>query len=931
MANPGAIRRPFVDVFQIYRQSSPLLARVDLPIVVVGLCRQVEFELEAGAHNVGIVSILPIPELTKFGAEIIDIDPIVGEFLVTEPDGSRTTVTSPALPEVTYIHPVFGRFIVPAADFTINNSTGEVTISASFNPVYTVAEGTRAAFTAEGSPLPGQRTFTDVFTDFLSNGVAIGDVITLADGNTFDVIGIQNEFTLIVTDGAGSTFIPGSTGNNLTYSIEKTLTTGAGSIIISYGANRNDRANELIEFSTRNDIFNQLGPVTPLNPLAMGADLAIRNSQRRVFALMLDGDNLAGHLKALDVLSTSIDAYGLAPLTQDETILTEYKNHVVAMSDPEKGQERVLWRTAKLDVQVTRDSAESFHSVVISGAGNDTALFSVLPGNPNVQEKGLKVGDLLIDVPTGGEARVLTITPAGASPDDDVTLTLSTPNSIPGNAVAATGSFATASGDNFNDADLLRIEDADGLSVQFEANRTGLNITSLGNTEVDISDTPATDGSFTCGTKATFIDGETVTMIDVFGTVRVFEVDVSGTHVPVVSGSIAVDISAGPIVSGTDVAGVFRTAINGITALNITAGGATAVVELAQDGTGIGGNTAVSLGGTPTGLTGKTDFSNGSDLSDTAVAALFDTAITSSGLTMGTSLTLAVNTLTQLIAGPTGNTVTPLYTPASGGTGIITIVPFNGGSGSLWDDWTIKSIPLTVEQQAIAIAQHTDDLDCLRIRNVWPDDVDMVFNDTTAGLNSTPGTGFWQGDSVIWLNAGGYWGSVMEASKRARFRPGLPLTGRGGAGIFRLRGVSDRFSRSQIDRIISTGTYVLEQPTGEGGAVQAIIATTSDDSDLATAFEMGIAQVDLYSKLVRRTIKPMFGRGPLDSNFLAALGIKLQAVANFLLRPEAQNAESISTRFIEKDPDRGDRVIMEVNFKQRQAANGGVLRIFVTA
>ena len=124
MANPGAIRRPYVDVYQIYRQSAPLLPRVDLPVVVVGPCRQIEFEQETGSHTVGVESILTIPGLTEYGAEIIDADPVVGEFLREEANGSRTTVSSPALPQVIYVHPSFGRFILDEADFSYSNLTG---------------------------------------------------------------------------------------------------------------------------------------------------------------------------------------------------------------------------------------------------------------------------------------------------------------------------------------------------------------------------------------------------------------------------------------------------------------------------------------------------------------------------------------------------------------------------------------------------------------------------------------------------------------------------------------------------------------------------------------------------------------------------------------------------------------------------------------
>jgi len=943
MANPGAIRRPFVDVYQIYRQSTPILPRVDLPVVVIGLCRQVVYEESAGSHALGSTTVLNIPGITTYSASIVDVAAIGGEYVAQNSDGSRDSVSSPALPQLFFVDPTYGRYTLQSTDFTVNASAGTVTIASGLNPVYDILTGTRGAYSAEGvSPAVGaQRVFTDTnvpstYGDFVTAGVAAGDQIVLADGNTFDVVSVVNDFTLIVTDGAGSTLTPTSTGTNQSYTVRKTMTSGSGTILMSYAANRSDYANQLLELTNQNEVFDVLGPSIPLNPLAMAVDLVMRNSQTRVFALMLSSDDLTGHLAALDVLTNSRDVYGLVPLTEDQTILAEYLTHVLAMSDPIKARERVLWRTAYMVVQATRDAAESFHSVAVTGVDNETVTFSVTPGNSNIQNFGVVVGDVLTDNETGGTGRILAVTPAGAAVDDDCVLTIAVPNTIPDNAVAATGAFTCQDGDKFNDGDYLELIDGEGTTKRFEFDKTGLNTPGAGNIEIDIStaatSAAANDGDFTCDVKANFANNEWVRIEDVLGNQSTYEVKKDGTFVQSVSGSIVVDISGVGVVSGADVADEFRTAITNDTTINITPSGATAVVAMAQDGESTDGNTTVTLGGTPTGLLGKTDFSNGADGTAAEIVPIVNAAIIATGIKITTDITgTPINALTQQILGAAGNTASPTYTPFASGTGITAITTFSGGTGSNWVDWIIQSQALTTDQQAIAIAQHTDDMDCMRVRNLWPDDMDMVFGDTSAGITAQSGAGFWGGDDVIWLNAGGYWGCLMEAAKRARIRPGLPLTGQPGAGIFRLRGVEDRFTRDQLDRIVSTGTYLLEQPTGEGGAVSAVIATTSDDSDLSVAYEMGISQVDLYTKLLRRTVRPLFGRHALDSNFLAVLGAKAEAVGNLMTRPEAQNAESVSIRSLTRDPNNRDQIIMDVNFVQLSAANGGVVRIYVTA
>lgn len=91
------------------------------------------------------------------------------------------------------------------------------------------------------------------------------------------------------------------------------------------------------------EVEGRLGKVVPENPLAFGMSIAVANSsgQGIIFAAV-PSDDLAGYTTAKDRISNMNPCYGIVPLTQNVSVLTMFKQHAVAMSEPTSG----MWRIA---------------------------------------------------------------------------------------------------------------------------------------------------------------------------------------------------------------------------------------------------------------------------------------------------------------------------------------------------------------------------------------------------------------------------------------------------------------------------------------------------------------------------------------------------------------------------------------------------------
>lgn len=149
---------------------------------------------------------------------------------------------------------------------------------------------------------------------------------------------------------------PIDNGTLKNYSSEGTLTTGTvttpsvihlseGKVIsadvhIGYRALRQDLVGSILSFDNVSDLTAQLEDLTDQNPLGLACSLALANTITRVRAISVKSNDLAGYVSALEV-SEAERLYALVPLTQDQSILSTFKSHVVQMSTPEQGSWRI--------------------------------------------------------------------------------------------------------------------------------------------------------------------------------------------------------------------------------------------------------------------------------------------------------------------------------------------------------------------------------------------------------------------------------------------------------------------------------------------------------------------------------------------------------------------------------------------------------------
>lgn len=114
-------------------------------------------------------------------------------------------------------------------------------------------------------------------------------------------------------------------------------------------------------------------------------------------------------------------------------------------------------------------------------------------------------------------------------------------------------------------------------------------------------------GSVVCIAGSLLIDGEKVTITDVDGMVKIFELDSNGS---ITAGNVPVAFTAGD--TAVQVADALRAAISGVGGFEVTASGATATVDVEQKKVGVAGDvaiteTVVNVGFTVAGFTGGVD------------------------------------------------------------------------------------------------------------------------------------------------------------------------------------------------------------------------------------------------------------------------------------------------------------------------------------
>lgn len=938
----GPITPPSLRVEQIYRLREPLVPDSGLPLVVIGLNRQVVFEESIGEYN-GTTTVLEVAGLSTYSATLAELDPI------TYKDSDTGLVhTTPSLPNVIFRHTKFGDKTIPKKTsgvdgWTFNQSTGELTLDANLLFVYEIVTGVgdlSAGLMSAGTvvePNAGYRYFDASSADFIGDNVEAGDVVVTSRGR-FVVVSVINETRLLISDSQNS-LVPFTTElSDVSFTIEKTVTDG-GSVYISYVANRSDMANRMIsvERDTVDDLF---GEESILDPLGFYVRMALKNTNTTVLALQVESDDLAGHTTAMGVLSLSDVPYNLAPLTQDEDILNEYISHVNLMSTADKAKERrviVNFPLVLFSTKVSKSSA--FVDFGIGGSDSerntaDSVVVKVNPGQNNLHVLGVVQGDVFRDLTEGtsGEARIVSVTPASPAVDAEVTLQVATPNTL-----KLFGTYAerplipTAAQIVGARVDVSAGVPANGHTVVLVIDGVTHTFTSAA--------VPANALQFVTGDNDDFFDKVTAYFGD---RLDITQPGGAGTYVLIrekLGGFL--NTSAGVPISAT----------GGQISILAPGGGAlTNAGYMDYSGSGVKSTDTFVLDDdvTPTTFTFVNDqtTANGSLISannyavqiggpimsaanvrDRIIAAVNAAGLLLSATALSTSPQLLIRQNHTGVLG--GSVISSVTSPLTMGAD----VPGTGATnGSPLTSWSVTTKTLTVDEQATYVAQKTRDINNRRVMNVWPDICDERFEDLSAGTQlQQQGYGLFEGRTVIMLNQPNYGGGVMLMAARSNLLASDPLTKRPLIGPYDLHRIDDYFTAVQLERILSTGTMLLEQLQGAGGTIQVVRGVTTDTTDLKVGEENVGAAVDKFTRLVRQVTRPLFGPNVIDpdGNFFALLSTKVQAVINRMTRRETREARNILIVRVFENPDRKDSVIMEVVFEPLFGANDGILRIFI--
>lgn len=934
----GPVFEPRVEVEQIFRTRNPLVPDSGLPTVVIGINRQIEFENEIGSYA-GLAVDLEVPTLTTFSATLVELS------ATSYVDADGVSQATPSLPNVILRHAQYGDATIPKKNvsagvlgWTFSQVNGEFSLDAGMTFDYAIGTGTAdiSAQIAPGATNAGYRTLVDASADFIAAGVAAGDTITVSSG-TFTVISVTNETTLVVEDDQGLSLVPTGSLDDVAYTITKAV--GTGTVLVTYVANRSDRADELITVDD-DTIETEVGLNHWLNPLGFFGNLGLKNTNTSLILLQLASDDSAGWQTALETLEESGVPYDLVPLTQSRARLTDVIAHVNLMSTAAEAKERRAFINYPLVVQETKVTSDGTFNPVARPANNEITV-TVLAGNNNLHVLGVSAGDIFRDTTTnfGGEARIVSITPAGAAPDASVTLIVATPNTLGRIGTPAVSTLTPVTAQEFTvNCDVSGTIAADVVHINVDGTTTIFTAAAVPATPTEFL--PGDDDDFFATVDAFYGDRLNITQPGGAGTpTRIADSLGGATNVGLrssasvtwtlqSSGAFVVNLPAGP-----DTA---------LPANNVTAGhlaGDTFVLHDVQlgvanetftfradqttaNGAQSGGTTTVQIGGPIMSAALVRDriidaINNGTGTGASTVltatqGSIPDVVITADEAGLGDA--------TDNVASVTAP-LTTLDAPGSGENG-----------GTPLTSWSVLTKALTVDEQATQIAQFARDTANRRIINVWPDQADYVFTDESAGAQlAQQGYGIFGGGDVDVPFQPNYGSAVALSALRSNVLSSTPLTKRPVIGPFYLRRLKDTYTKAQLERILSTGNTVMEQPAGAGSTVQAVHAVSTDSSDLKLVEENVAAQVDKFTRLVRLATAPIFGPNLIDpdGNFFELFSTKVQAVIDRMTNRRTREAKRITIIRIYENPDRADSVIMEIEFEPLFGANLGIIRIFV--
>lgn len=262
----------------------------------------------------------------------------------------------------------------------------------------------------------------------------------------------------------------------------------------------------------------------------------------------------------------------------------------------------------------------------------------------------------------------------------------------------------------------------------------------------------------------------------------------------------------------------------------------------------------------------------------------------------------------------------------SGGVTTLTLLPVathvaTQADGMQLTTLAVKSKALSSGQLRDAIAAYPATIASRRVRNLYPDQATVSFDDPTNPADTS--VGVYGGGEVASFVVGGWLLCAAAAAMRAGLPASAPLTGRSMSGFRTL--VNPFTSTADLDTILDAGNYLLAQPSGPFGGVQAVRAVTTDVSDLLRLEESATMQVDSFARRLRRAISPVLGSTVLDQAFFDLYSTLASSVmTDVIRRKEMREIKFVS---IAEDPDRADTFVSKFLVRPFLSAAHGDIEI----
>jgi len=890
---PGPVQEPRVTTSQIIQTSVPLAAEAALPATIIGLHQFVSYKEAMGSFVGGLSTdtSYSVTGVADTSATILsDYSP---PSAIRLSDGVR--VTPATLPQAFFTHDTYGEIAIDSSEITVTPSTATLTLDKNYSPTYTTLTGTNGAYSEEDHLL----------LTISATGPADGETLILTDGTLSDT------YTFKLTPVAS--FDVDISGSPTIQTILDRLTTVIRARIADATANLTDiRVHRLPGTTTL-----VIESLTALDVSVGGASTATNLADAAV-RLFTDSTvnflNSSYFVETGDLITLSdTNVFDVEVVASDAQLFVQDNAtaNTLAASDDAVGQSYTVTKTLTGsdvvgDIALTYVARRTDRTTEIINV--DTTTFTQELGQANpANPLGMAVAIGLRNTLQQIQALQLTAdTVAGHDNAMEVLSNYETPYGLV--PLNASGTILSSWKTH---ADLMSTEGQNGERVLWRQAELVIQedkVDDLTQWETPVVALPTITFNVAAGG-----DNDEFQDVVVGDLVTNSSTGESGRIVAITPGATATDPYVLTIAQPTTLVDNLRVTFGGVpvdqSLITITDGVNTDIYEFDNGGvaTTPGAIAVDTVSGTAAG-----------------VAAAFDAAITASGTVTLTQAYTPASTFVDFAEFTDSRVVTVTETDDTGGAITIT--------GEAWNNWVVQSQALTRDEQATAIATNSANIDCRRVMNMWPDEIQLVFSDDSAGPSAGVTEGIWGGGDLIWEDCPGYFQGAIYAALRSQVSTGVPLAGRQAVGVYNLEKTTPYFTRTQLQRILSTGTWLSKQPTPNGGTIHAVRGVTTDDTSSTTVEEMVTAAVDEFAKEIRLATSGLFdGSRVLDAqgNFLQDFGIGVQSVVDRFLDPTNARARDISILAVFEDPNDAGTVILDVDFVHLTPANRGRVRIYV--